>query len=172
VGFRKKDSADDRFCRPFSEQGQEAVHMNKLFNSLAVAAMAAAFVPQVVKADGPALCPTGNAVMNGTYVMSGGGNVVGVGPITFAGLVVYNGDGTGTLVTSTGSFNGAISKLANVSGVYTVNRDCTGSKTFGSGASAQHFDFVITPDGSTITWVETDNGTTISGSAVRAGRAN
>jgi hypothetical protein len=98
--------------------------------------------------------------------------VTGVGPVTFVGLVVYHGDGTGTLVTSTGSYNGAISKLANVSGVYTVNRDCTGSKTFGSGASAQHFDFVITPDGSTITWVETDSGTTISGRAVRAGRAN
>ncbi|HEY6346724.1 MAG TPA: hypothetical protein VIY49_34980 [Bryobacteraceae bacterium] len=146
--------------------------MNRFFSSLAVAAMAAAFVPQVVKAQGPALCPMGNVVMNGTYVMSAGGTVTGVGPVTFAGLVVYNGDGTGTLVTATESLNGAISKLANVSGVYTVNRDCTGSKTFGSGASAQHFDFVITPDGSTITWVETDNGTTISGTAVRAGRAN
>jgi hypothetical protein len=146
--------------------------MIKFFSSLAFAAIAAAFVPQAVKAQGPSLCPMGNAVMNGTYVMSGGGNVVGIGPVTFAGLVVYNGDGTGTLVTSTGSFNGAVSKLSGVSGVYTVNRDCTGSKVFGSGASAQHFDFVITPDGSTITWVETDNGTTISGSAVRAGRAN
>ena len=110
--------------------------------------------------------------MNGTYVMSGGGAVTGVGPVSVAGLVVYNGDGTGTLVTSTSSVNGTVSKLANVSGVYTVNRDCTGSKVFGSGASAQHFDFVITPDGSTITWVETDNGTTISGTAVRAGRSN
>jgi hypothetical protein len=144
--------------------------MTKFFSSLVCAAIAAAFVPQAAKAQGPSLCPMGNVVMNGVYAMSGGGNVVGVGPVTFAGLVVYHGDGTGTLVTSTGSFNGAVSKLAGVSGVYTVNRDCTGSKIFGSGASAQHFDFVITPDGTTITWVETDNGTTISGTAVRIGR--
>jgi hypothetical protein len=48
-----------------------------------------------------------------------------------------------------------------------VNPDCTGSKTIGSGASATHFDFIITPDGSTITWIETDNGVTLSGTAIR-----
>jgi hypothetical protein len=69
------------------------------------------------------------------------------------GEVIYNGDGTGTLLSATLNANGAVSKLAGVSGVFTVNQDCTGSKTFGSGPSAQHFDFVITPDGSTITWL-------------------
>jgi hypothetical protein len=53
---------------------------------------------------------------------------------------------------------------------FSVNRDCTGSKTVGSGASATHFDFVITPDGRTITWVQTDAFWVTSGTAVRMNR--
>jgi hypothetical protein len=44
-----------------------------------------------------------------------------------------------------------------------VNRDCTGSKTIGT----SHFNFVITPDGSTITWIVTDAGVTLSGTGIR-----
>ena len=56
-------------------------------------------------------------------------------------------------------------------GVFTVNSNCTGSKTFGTGATATHFDFMITPDGKTITWIAMDSGVIIIGTAVRmAGR--
>jgi hypothetical protein len=108
----------------------------------------------------------GNAVMNGTYVMSGKGTIVGVGPVAMIGQVVYNGDGTGVLLSVTKSVNGMIVKTASVPVVFTVNPDCTGSKIVGSGAA--HFDFVITPDGATITWVQTDTNAVISGTAERS----
>ncbi len=132
-----------------------------------LAALALAAIPHVVRADVSVGCFLGNAVMKGTYVVSGKGTVVGVGPIVLAGEVVYNGDGTAVLASETQNVNGTIIRPSGVTGTYTVNHDCTGSKTFGSGASAQHFDFVISPDGSTITWVETDANAVISGKAVR-----
>jgi hypothetical protein len=134
-------------------------------NLLALVAFAAAVTPQALKADNP-LCMRQNAIMSGTYVMSGGGTIIGVGPVTFVGAVTYDGQGNGS-VTYSVSVNGMITKGITAAGTFTVNRDCTGSKTFGSGAGANHYDFVIAPDGSTITWVETDAGVVISGSAVR-----
>lgn len=105
--------------------------------------------------------------MNGIYVMSGKGDIVGVGPVVLEGVVVYNGDGTGVLLSVTQNVNGTITRATSIPVTYTVNRDCTGSKIVGSGASPNHFDFVITPDGSIITWVETDPTAVISGKAVR-----
>jgi hypothetical protein len=135
---------------------------------LAFAVFAAAASQQVARADDSLHCYAGNAVMNGVYVMSGRGNLVGVGPVVMAGEVVYNGNGTGTLLSSTLNVNGTIVGYTQVPVVFTVNPDCTGSKTLGTGSSATHYNFVITPDGSTITWVETDANAVISGKAVRA----
>jgi hypothetical protein len=84
-------------------------------------------------------CPQQNATMNGTYAMSGSGTIVGLGPIGSLGLVQYNGDGTGVLLSGTNSINGATSTLTNVPITFTVNRDCTGTKTVGTGPSAYHF---------------------------------
>jgi hypothetical protein len=47
---------------------------------------------------------------------------------------------------------------------FTVNPDCTGSKTIGG----TNFDFVITPDGSKITWIVTNSGFTMAGTGVRS----
>ena len=146
--------------------------MTKLLRSfssrslLALAALAVVLTPQALKAQ----CPQGNATMNGTYEVSGSGTVAGVGPIAVVGEVTYNGDGTGVTVSSTVSVNGATAKTSGVAATFTVNSDCTGSKTFGSGPSAQHYDFVITPDGSKITWIVTDNGVVLMGSALRFSR--
>ena len=135
--------------------------MTKLLASLAVFAVALA--PQALKADLPAQCFMGNAVMHGTYVASGTGAIIGVGPITTVALVIYNGDGTGVSVFSTTSVNGAPSTTTNVPATFTVNPDCTGSKTIGT----THYNFVITPNGSTITWIVTDTGVTLSGTGIR-----
>jgi hypothetical protein len=104
--------------------------------------------------------------MNGTYVVSGSGTVIGTGPLNSLGLWVYNGDGTATNVFSTSSMNGVSSTSSGVTATYTVNSDCTGSKTVG----ANHFNFVITPDGNTITWIRTDHGLNVSGTGVRIKR--
>jgi hypothetical protein len=142
--------------------------VTKLLGSFALAALATAVTTQTLKANST-LCVMGDSVMSGTYVMSGTGNIVGLGPVVVVGEVVYNGDGTGVLMSATENVNGAVVRLSMVPAIFTVNRDCTGSKTVGTGSSAEHFDFLITPDGSTITWVETDANAVISGTAVRIG---
>ena len=142
----------------------------RLNQSLLALAAFAALTPQAIKAEAPETCSKGNSVMNGMYVMSGNGTVVGVGPVVMVGEVIYNGDGTGTLLSVTKNVNGMVLSASKVPVTYTVNPDCTGSKTVGSGASSNHFDFVITPDGATITWVGTDASTIISGKAKRFNR--
>lgn len=133
-------------------------------NLWALAAVAAGLTPQVLKAES-GQCPLGNATMNGVYVASGTGTVAGVGPIALVGLVTYNGDGTGSMASITQTVNGASSTASNIPATFTVNRDCTGSKTIGT----QHFNFVITPDGSLITWIVTDAGVTLMGTGIRLG---
>jgi hypothetical protein len=104
--------------------------------------------------------------MNGTYVASGTGTVAGVGPIALVGEVIYNGDGTGMAVAITQSVNGGSSTATGIPATFTVNRDCTGTKTIGN----NHYNFVITPDGNTITWIVTDAGVTLMGTGVRLRR--
>ena len=93
---------------------------------------------------------------------SGTGTVAGIGPIAIVGELIYNGDGTGNVVMLTQSVNGATSTATNIPVSFTVNPDCTGSKTVGTG----HYNFVITPDGSLITWIVIDNGVTLMGTGV------
>ena len=143
----------------------------KLFSKrslLAIAALAASFTPAARAQD--ALCAARNMVMKGTYVMSGSGSITGVGPVASVGEVIYNGDGTGVIASATTSVNGTIIPASGTPGTFNVNPDCTGSKTFGSGASAQHFNFVISPDGNKITWIVSDTGVTMTGIAERIRR--
>ena len=136
--------------------------MTKLFISCALAALALTAAPRALKAA--PLCPLGDATLHGTYVVSGGGTIVGLGPVTSVGEVTYDGKGKSNAA-YTLSANGTILPVT-VAGTYTVNPDCTGSKTIG----ATHFNFVITPDGSTITWIVTDLNVTASGTGVRLKR--
>ncbi len=139
--------------------------MTKLLASYALAAMAFAAAPQAVKAaDTDGQCPKQNATLLGTYMSHGMGTIIGVGPITAVGTITY--DGKGNLSNPyTASVNGTIFRGVTATGTYTVNSDCTGSATQANGT--QHFDFVVSPDGSRVYWIETDSGTVLSGSAVR-----
>ena len=110
-----------------------------------------------------AQCPLGNATKRGTYLVAGTGTIVGVGPISAVGEITYDGQGN-SVATVTLSVNGTIHSGVTVTGTYTVNSDCTGSHTESDGA---HYDFVVTPDGNTASWIETDSGTVVSGTEVR-----
>lgn len=131
---------------------------------LTLAGLAIALAPQALKADPPQL-QCSNATMNGIYVMSGSGSIVGLGPIASVGFVTYDGHGDGVSTTTT-SVNGVASQ-STTTGSFTVNGDCSGTKTFGSGPAATHFNFVITPDGAQITWIVTNAGVVMTGTAVR-----
>ena len=126
---------------------------------LALAAITFAVAPQALKAD--ALCPLGNATLSGTYVLSGGGTIVGVGPVTVVGWLTHDGKGSVVKSSMTASVNGTISTFT-VSGPYTVNSDCSGSVESGG-----HYSFVVSPDGKTVDWIQTDPGTVSSVTEVR-----
>ena len=49
-------------------------------------------------------------------------------------------------------------------GPYVLNPDCTGTL---SQSDSSNYDFVVIPDGSWFSWIETDAGTVLSGEAVR-----
>jgi hypothetical protein len=128
-------------------------------NLLALAAIAAALTPQALKAQ----CPFLNATLHGTYMVSGTGTIVGLGPIAAVGKTTYDGKGNLT-DTYTGSVNGTIYRGVTLTGTYTVNPDCTGSLSESDGS---HYDFVVTPDGSRKMWIGTDAGVVVSGTEVR-----
>jgi hypothetical protein len=137
--------------------------MRQILVSFALAAMALATAPQTVKAnDKDGHCPLRNDTLKGTYMVTGGGTIVGVGPVSAVGTITYDGKGN-SVNTFTVSADGAISKGV-VTGPYTVNRDCTGTLDQSDGT---HYDMVVAPDGSTVFWIETDAGTIVSGTEVR-----
>jgi hypothetical protein len=137
--------------------------MTKRFVILALAAITFAVSPQSLKAaDEDALCPAGNATLSGTYVLRGEGTIVGVGPVTVVGWITYDGMGNVVRSSMTASVNGTISTFT-VSGPYTVNSDCSGSVE----PSGQHYSMVVSPDGKTVNWIQTDPGTVSSGTEVR-----
>jgi hypothetical protein len=133
--------------------------MTRFFASLA--AVAFVLAPQVVKAADP-LCPLLNATTHGTYVVYGTGTIVGVGPAVAVGEITYDGHGS-TLATFTLNVNGNVQTSTNVLGTYTINSDCTGTAL----EAGAHYSFVVSPDGNTTTWMETDPGTVVSGTEVR-----
>jgi hypothetical protein len=104
------------------------------------------------------------ATLSGTYVNSGTGTMGGAS-VVMVGKVTYDGHGNGQS-TFTRSVGGVITRPVAVPGVYTVNPDCTGSKTFNG---TTDYDFVVTPDGREITWIVTNSsaGSLFTGRAVR-----
>jgi len=127
--------------------------------AVTLAAMSFALGPQSLWAA--PLCPFGDATLHGTYSVSGGGTVVGLGPLTSVGEVTYDGKGNSNAV-YTASLNGKIVPVT-VPGTYTVNPDCTATAV----EASSHFNFVITPDGNTVWWMATDTGTVLSGVIIR-----
>lgn len=109
------------------------------------------------------------ATMSGTYATTGSGtvgvNTTGAASYAAMGKVTYDGRGNGDVV-FTQTVAGSVSQKIRVTGTYTVNSDCTGSKNFG-GASGTNYDFVITADGREIVWIVTNAGTVVSGHATR-----
>ena len=133
--------------------------MTRLMASCAFAVMVLALAAQTI--DATPLCPLGNATLHGTYVVSGGGSIVGLGPVTSVGEVTYDGLGSSN-ATFTVSLNGNV-QTVTVPGTYTVNPDCTATAVEGP----SHYNFVITPNGNNVWWMATDPGVILSGTIIR-----
>lgn len=133
--------------------------MRKLFASLALSIVTFALAPQAFSAQ----CPLGNATIHGSFVVFGTGTIVGVGPVTVVGVQTWDGQGNNS-ATHTVSVNGTVYTGITKTGTYSVNPDCTGSTTQSDGT---HYNFVVSPDGNSTTWIEIDAGTVISGTETR-----
>ena len=138
--------------------------MTKLLVFCALAAATSfAAAPRALKAA-EVPCPLGNATLHGTYIsLHPAGYIVGVGPITANGTITFDGKGNSTNTFSV-SINGEIQRGVTVVGPYVVNPDCTGTLSQSDGTN---YDFVVMPDGSRFSWIETDPGTILSAEAVR-----
>jgi len=93
-----------------------------------------------------------------------GAGTSGAAAYASVGKVIYDGQGNGQS-SSTQSVGGVTGRGTSTA-TYTVNSDCTGTKTFG-GTGGTTMDFVITADGREIFWIVTNAGTVLSGRAVR-----
>ncbi|MBV8137576.1 MAG: hypothetical protein JO121_18390 [Deltaproteobacteria bacterium] len=132
-----------------------------------LAAMTFVAAPQALKAaDAP--CPQQNETLRGTYISLHPtglyvGTGPGTGPATANGTITFDGRGNSSN-TFSASINGAIQQGVTVVGPYVVNPDCTGTLSQSDGS---HYDFVVMPDGSRFSWIETDTGSVFSGEAAR-----
>lgn len=145
----------------------------KSLASIVLAAWSIAVAPQAVRAqDSPQGPRCSNASLQGSYALSATGTLAGLGGLAVVGTVTYDGNGSGT-GTETLSLAGTIFRQLAFTGAYTVNRDCTGSKQFTiPGIATSSFDFVVTPDGSKIVFIQTDSGALFTGTAVRLDAAD
>jgi hypothetical protein len=90
-------------------------------------------------------------------------------PIAIVGQMAT--DGTGSISgLETVSENGTILDSLAVLGTYRINSNCTGTMSIqGAGLSAQNFDVTLISGGKAISMVETDPGTTETGTAEAEG---
>ena len=105
------------------------------------------------------------ATLNGTYIMQAQGIAVGgpaPGPFGYASISTYNGKGD-THATYSGSFNGVIRRNQALTGTYTVDADCTGTKTVELGGGVvSHYDMFLSPNGNMYSLVQTDSGVIVT----------
>jgi hypothetical protein len=120
------------------------------------------------KDDDAGAAKCSEATLHGRYVFAFDGveiNGKNQVPFAVAGYEVFNGNGHARGVSSF-SVNGKITSMEPFSATYTVKADCTGTTTV-EGIVVTHYDLFTAPDGSMITFVQTDPGVVASGSELR-----
>lgn len=89
------------------------------------------------------------------------------GPFAYAGFVYYDGNGKNHEV-YTISAAGQVTRHVTETGTYHINADCTGSETdTAPGIGTQHYDEFVSPDGSQISYIQTDEGIVSAGTLTR-----
>jgi hypothetical protein len=108
------------------------------------------------------------ATLNGRYLLAFDGFIVKGNekvPFAVANFEVFDGNGNAKGVSSY-SVNGKITRKQPFSATYTVKANCTGTTTVDANV-VTHYDFFTAPDGSMITFVQTDPGVVAAGSQLR-----
>jgi hypothetical protein len=108
------------------------------------------------------------ATLDGRYLFAFDGSITegpDKGPFAVAGHMVFHGNGKANGVSSS-SQNGQITRKEPFSVTYTVKADCTGTATVDA-IIVTHYDLFIAPDGSMLTFVQTDPGVVAEGFELR-----
>jgi hypothetical protein len=108
------------------------------------------------------------ATLDGRYLLAFDGFIVKGDekvPFAVANFEVFDGNGNAKGVSSF-SVNGKITRKEPFSATYTVKANCTGTTTVDANV-VTHYDFFTAPDGSMLTFVQTDPGVVAAGSQLR-----
>jgi hypothetical protein len=113
----------------------------------------------VILAQGAVVC--GMTGKKQTFAANLVGAINGIGPVASVSQVILDGKGNvfgnGTL-----SVNGTITS-GPITGTYTENASCNGTAQITQGANTANFVFVVVNAGKEILMIQTDTGTTVSG---------
>ena len=93
-------------------------------------------------------------------------SAVGAGPVSAAGLMVFDGQGG---LTAQDTFNNGVISRRTGTGTYTVGSDCTGSAELGGEFEGLSFYFVIVNPGREFSFLVTTPGTALPGVAMTTG---
>ena len=116
--------------------------------------------------DGKPVCS--NKTLKGTYTYQFEGTRDEGKTLTReAGMEVYDGEGTMSVIASFNSVPGSVFSFQTTQLTYTVNANCTGVL---SGKSGPYADIFLAPDGSSFTFVSNVTGQQISGVETRVSR--
>jgi hypothetical protein len=122
--------------------------------------------PQPVKAEYATACSLSSITGTYGFVLTGWvGGTAALVPLATSGYLTANGagklTGDGTTVES-----GSIFPLGGLTGTYTVNANCTGTAAISSKAlPTVNVNFVIVAARKQLVIIDTDNGSTITGTA-------
>jgi hypothetical protein len=115
-------------------------------------------------------CNMTSVTVNYGFLMTGWNNASGTTlPAATSGRLSFGGAGNIT-ATSTTSVSGNLSQPATMSGIYTIDSGCTGSAAFtNGGTSTVHVGLVVVNNGAQSFAIQTDAGSTVTGTAIRQG---
>ena len=137
--------------------------MRRTILTITLAALFALGIASTARADNPCSLAT----LTGGYGLTLLGSLQpnNAEPVALVGRVVFDGNGNFSIVENR-SINGAISQVT-VTGTYTMNTNCTGVITVGSGGLAANYNFVVDTVGAHIRGITATTGQTTTFDATK-----
>jgi len=119
----------------------------------------------VAQTTGTKRCSTSG--VKGAYALQGSGAEIGVGPLAFAGLINFHGNGT-LGGSETVSVNGSVSSPQKISGAYKIGKQCYGKAVIQVGNEGPiHLNVVVVNGEKGLFFIEADANSLISGSLLQ-----
>lgn len=107
----------------------------------------------------------GNGSLSGVYgyVLTGAAAAVSGGSYFYSDTGQMAADGKGNLTSSSVSNVGGTFSNISATGTYSITSQCEGTATITTPSATSNYEFAIAQDGQVVLFLETDTGTTVSG---------